>query len=311
MAYSELASVSVGDGIQTDFGTLLNPTARAFYVHHTVGGRPFDSTLVRNRTYSTLNDALKQCASGNGDTVFLLPGYAENISAADQMNNLVAGTNIVALGAGNNRGTLTWTTATATFLLDVANVTLKNVILNMDPGTGTTSVAAPMTISAAGCSLINCKVRTSTDANSLATVPLLLTDAADDCSIIDCRFFGATAGECTTQVDIAGADGLLIQNSVFHGASSSVTVGIVRFKTTAATNICLRENVYINKKASSQYAVTGVASVTGSSYNELFCYLDNSSTTMWGASPGLMHFYNPRTSNLAGEAGMLSTVVST
>jgi len=243
--------------------------------------------------------------------VFLLPGYAENVASADQMSNLVAGTNIVGLGAGNNRGTLTWTSATSSFLLDVANVSIKNVILNMDPGTGTTTVAAPMTISAAGCSLVNCKVRTATDANSLTTVPLLLTDAADDCSLVNCRFFGATAGECTTQVDIAGADNLLIQDCVFHAATSLTTVGTVRFKATAATNICLRRNVYINKKASSACAVTGVASVTGSSYDELFCYLDNTSTTMWVTSPGLMHFFNPRTSNLAGEAGMLSTVVST
>lgn len=310
MAYTDIEYRTLADGIQNQFGTWLNPGGRIFYVHHS-GGRTADISSIRDRTYSTLNAALGQCASGLGDTVAMLPGHAENITGADQMSGLVAGTNIVGLGWGNNRPTLTWTAAGSTFLLDVANVVIKNCILNMDPGTGTTTVTAPMTISAAGCGIVGCKVRTSTDANSLSTVPLLLTDAADDCTLLGNRFFGATAGECTTQVDIAGADNLLMEDNVFHGASSNVAVGIVRFKTTAATNICLRRNVYVNKKALSTAAVTGVASVTGSSYDELFCYLDNSSTTMWLTSPGLMHFFNPRTSNLAGEAGMLSTVVST
>ena len=149
------------------------------------------------------------------------------------------------------------------------------------------------------------------NANSLCTIPIALTDDADDCFLIGNRMFGATAGDCTTQVDIAGADRLVMVDNYFHAATSSTTVGTVRFKTTAATNIYLKDNCYVNKKAASACAVTGVASVTGVSHNELFCYLDNTSTTMWVTSPGLMAFFNPRVSNLAGEAGMLATVVST
>ena len=310
MAYSDLTYTNLADGLQTDWGTLLPPAGRAFYVHHS-GGRAYDPAQIRGRTYTALNDALRQCASGNDDTVFVLPGHAENIASADQMSALVAGTNIVGLGRGNNRPTFTWTAAGSTFLLDVANVTLTNMIFNMDPGTGSVTVTAPMTVSAAGCSILGCRMRTSTDANSLSTVPILVTDDGDYFTFNDNRMYGATAGECTTQLDIAGSDGLVMKDNTFLGATSSTTVGIVRFKATAATNIYLARNTYINKKAASAAAVTGVASVTGSSYNELFGYLDNTSTTMWVTSPGLMHFFNPRTSNLAGEAGMLSTVVST
>jgi hypothetical protein len=310
MGYTDIPFQDLHGGIQTQLGSWLQPGGRVFYVHHS-GGRSTDVLEVRSRTYSTLNAALGQCSSGNGDTVFLLPGHAENITGADQMNNLVAGTNICGIGFGDNRPTLTWTAAGATFLLDVANVMIKNIIMLMDPGTGTTTVTAPMTVSAAGCGIIGCRFRTSTDANSLSTVPLLLTDGADNFTFIENHMFGATAGECTTQMDIAGADNLIMKDNTFLGATSNTGVGIVRFKATAATNVCLMRNSYINKKALSTMAVTGVASVTGYSYNELFGYLDNSTTTMWGTSPGLMHFFNPRTSNLAGEAGMLSTVVST
>jgi hypothetical protein len=309
MSYSEISFQHMLDGIQTQYGVWMSPGARVFYVHHS-GGRSYDPTEVRGRTYSTLNSALQQCASGNGDTVIMLPGHAENITGADQMSGLVAGTNIIGLGWGNNRPALTWTASGSSFLLDVANVVIANTILNMDPGTGTTTVTAPMTISAAGCGLVNCRARTSTDSNSLSTVPVLLTDDANDCFLIGNRFYGATTGEHTTQVDIAGADRLVMKNNVFKGASSNTGVGIVRFKTTAATDIQLENNVYINKKASSTAAVTGVAGVSGSSLNELFGYLDTSSLTMWLTSPGLMHFREAYVSNVAGENGVIASTVS-
>ena len=143
------------------------------------------------------------------------------------------------------------------------------------------------------------------------TVGILLSDAADDCELIGNTIYGATAAECTTMVDIAGADRLYMAGNTIQGATSSTTVGVVRFKTTAATNIVLDRNFYANRKASSVHAVTGVAGVTGVSFEELFHMLDDAATLPWGTSNGSMAFYNARNVNLAGENGMLSTLVST
>lgn len=302
MAYTEVPYSVIKDGIQTQLGTMLSPGCRIYYVHHS-GGRDGDTDEVRFRTLSTLNAALTQCRSGMGDVVVVLEGHAESLASADALSGLVAGTKVVGLGHGNNRGTLTWTAAGSTVLLDVANVVLNNLILLMEPGTGSVAVTAPMTISAAGCGLVNCRVRTSTDANNKSTVPLLLTDDADDCFLIGNRFLGATAGECTTQVDIAGADRLVMKNNLFKGASSNTGVGIVRFKTTAAVDMWLENNVYINKKAASTAAVTGVAATSGISVNEHFHYLDTSSLTPWLTSTGLMSFHRPTVVNTAGETG--------
>jgi hypothetical protein len=293
---------TMGAGVLTDLGVWLSPGSRVVYVHHS-GGRAGDIDEIRTRTYTTLNSALLHCRSGMGDVVVVLEGHAESITTADQMSNLVAGTKIVGLGTGTLRPTFTWTATGSTFLLDVANVVLANCILNTEPGTGSVTVTAPMTMSAAGCGLVNCLVRCSTDANNKATVPLLLSDAADDCFLIDNRFYGATAGESTTLVDIAGADRLVMKGNMFKGASSNTAVGIVRFKATAATDVWLENNVYINKKAASTCAVTGVASTSGVSFNEHFAYLDTSSLTPWLTSTGLMTFHRPTVTNTAGEVG--------
>lgn len=309
MAYQELPYTQLADGIRNQLGTWVNSGARIYYVHNS-GGRAGDPAEITSRTLTTLNSALQQCRSGMGDVVVVLEGHAENITAADQMSGLVANTKIIGLGSGNGRPTFTWTTSGATFLLDVANVSITNCILNMDPGTGTTTVTAPMTVSAAGCAINGCTIRFSTDANSLSTTPLALSSCTDF-TFNNNVMYGATAGECTTAIDIVAADRLKMWGNHIAGATSSTGVGIVRFKTTASLHIDLRDNFYANRKALSTAAVTGLAGVSGVSHNELFHYLDNTSTTMWLTSPGIMAFFNPRTVNLAGESGMLSTVVST
>jgi hypothetical protein len=221
----------MGAGIRTEFGTLTPPGSRVAAYVRSSGGADYDDQNIITRMYTTLNQALGQCRSGKNDIVLVLPGHTENISSADQMSNLVAGTQIIGLGAGGSRPTFTWTAATSSFLLDVANVRLSNLILNMDPGTGTTTVAAPMTISAAGCQIAGCKIRMGTDANSKVTIGITTTAAADDLVINGCEIYGATAAECTTMIQFVGADRLQFNNNTVSGATSSASVGVIRFLT--------------------------------------------------------------------------------
>jgi hypothetical protein len=218
---------------------------------------------MEKRRFTTLNAALAACRSGNGDAVMVLPGHTENISSADQMSNLVAGTQIIGCGFGTTRPTFTWTAATSTFLLDVANVGLHDLILNMDPGTGTTTVAAPITISAAGCRISGCQIRMGTDANSKVTIGITTTAAADDLTMDNNFVYGATAAEATTGIQFVGADRLhFVGNRVFM-ATSSTSVGSIRFLTTASTNVMFLGNIVQNAKASSTIAMTGMAGLTG------------------------------------------------
>lgn len=310
--HSPLPLIGIGAGVRTTLGTHMPPGGQIVaYVRHTaVSG---DDNKIEEMRYPTLNAALNKCRSGAGDIVVVLPGHAENISSADQMSNLVAGTRIVGLGLGTNRPTFTWTAATATFLFDVANVSLHNCILEMagPPGSTTAlSVAAPITISAAGCAITGCLIRTSVDADQLATVPLKLTDTADDCAIVGCHFYGATAGESTTIIDLLGADRLYMEDVVVQAATSSTTVGVMRFAATAATNIVIRGCTFINRKAASVHAVTGVAALSGVVSDCDFGILNDSLLVAWVTKGDLM-FYRCQVVNLAGETGGAATPIST
>lgn len=316
MAIDNNANISTplfgsGVGVSTEFGTLIPPGGRlaAFVRATSVTG---EDKYKGYPIYTTLNGALAQCRSGQPDVVFVLPGHTENISAADQMSNLLAGTRIIGLGHGTNRPTFTWSAATATFLFDVANVSLQNCILEMagDPASTTAlSVAAPITVSAAGCSIRNCLIRTSVDADQLATIPITTTAAADDFVMDAVHMYGATAGESTTFVRLVGADRFVMNSCVLQGATSSTTVGVVQCITTASTNIVVRNSTFINRKAASVHAFTGLAACTGVVENCNFGILDN--TTLAGlVTPGDLMGFRCKTVNLAGEQGGETSTVS-
>lgn len=293
---------------------------KVFAVHHSgaaaLTGLPSGLASNVDGFFTTVDAALNACRSGYADRVLCLPRHAENIATADAWASLGTKTDVhvVSMGEGVSAATFTWSAAGSTLLMDAAGFAIKGCNFQMagpDVGGSALTVAAPITISAVGCRLENNWGHFGVDADQLVTIGITTTAAADRLVLKKNKFFGATTAECTTFMDLIGCDDLVMEDNVFQGATSAVGVGIVRFATTASLGISLARNTYINKKALSTAAVTGLAGVTGVSRDEMFHYLDDTSTTPWITSPGLMCFYNPRVTNLAGEVGMIATVVST
>lgn len=308
--YPGMPSVKLGSGVQTEIGTLVPPGSTvAAYVHHTGAAVTNDQDIAR-KTLTTLNAALKLCRSGKGDVVMVLPGHAENISSADQMSNLVAGTTIIGCGQNGLRPTFTWTTATSTFLFDVANCTFKNLIFNCDPGTGTTTVAAPITVSAAGITIDSCKFRMGTDANSIVTIGLTTTAGATDLNITNCEFYAATAATPTTMIQFVGAVRLKMVGCTVVGATSAVGVGVVRFLTTASTDIKVFDCIFKNNLASSTAAVTGMAGVSGEADYVNMSVLSGGASA-WGTVASMNFGPNVTATNTVGHRGAVFGTAST
>jgi len=289
------------------YGITIPPTAHVAAFVCSNGLPDNVDSFVKKNLVTSLNDALARCEADRQNFVFVLPTHTESVASADAMDNLVAGTQIIGVGDGVDRPTFTWSVAGSTFLLDQDCVSIVNCRLHLEPGTGTVTVAAPITVSGDGCKIAGCSIRFSTDANNKVTQAFTVT--GDDFSFIDNHCYGATAGECTAFMDANAAHRLTLIGNYIAGATSNTAVGLLRFVTAASLNVYLKDNVYINRKALSTCCVTGLAAVSGISIGESFNYLDTSSLTPWLTSTGIMHFHRPSVTNTAGETG--SEVVGT
>jgi hypothetical protein len=179
------------------------------------------------------------------------------------------------VGAGNLRPTFTWTAATATFLFDVANTRLANCRLFMAGSRSSTTalaVAAPITVSAAGCAIVGCEIDFGVDADQIVTVGITTTAAGDDFVFQGNECIGATAAECTTFLRLVGADRAKILDNVITGATSNVVIGLVQFITTDSTFVRIERNHIRNNKAASSACVSVSAGATSSSgwVNDLY-----------------------------------------
>lgn len=308
--HSSLPRLLAGAGIQTELGTLIPDGQVVAYVHSSgvSDGMPQG---IAERLYTTINSALALCRASKGDIVVVLPGHAENVSAADSWSNLVAGTRIVGLGTGNLRPTFTWTAAASTVLFNVANVSLTGCILNLcSTGNAGVTVAAPITISAAGCTIANCDIFFGGDADDIVTIGITTTAAADDLCLANLMCYGATTAECTTFLRLVGTDRLRMLGCVIDGATSSTTVGVLQMLTTAPTQVYIDGCTFVNRKAASAHAATGMAAATGVVKNCAFGILDNA-TLQGFDTEGDLQFFNCTVANLAGEAGAAKAPAST
>lgn len=267
---------------------------------------------ISSRSYTSVNAALAQCVTARGDYIYVLPGYTENITA-DAWSNLAAtAVTVVGLGRGTNRPQFTWTAAGSTMLFDTANFRLQNCNLYMaGPLASVTAltVTAPITVSAAGCAIEDCFVQFGVDADQLVTIGVTTTAAADYFEFNRNTCFGDTAAECTTFLQLVGADWLRMYDTVIQGATSSTTVGVVRFLTTASLGVDVDRCTFQNYKASSVHAVTGMAGCTGSVKNSRFGIL-NDSLLVGYVTPSTQQF-GCLVTNLAGENAGAMTPVST
>lgn len=216
--------------------------------------------------FTSINAALATVRNNRSDNIIALPGHTDTISAADSWSNLGSngGVNIYGLGEGNNQATIAFTAAAATILFDQPNLRLDGFRINMEPTTGTVNVAAPITVSAAGCRIRNNRIFFGTDANNKVTIGITTTAAADDFTFEDNQAYGAALATCTTFLRIVGGARARILRNTLVGGTTAAAVGLIQNLTTAATNALIEGNNVHNNAASSTACITwALANSTG------------------------------------------------
>jgi len=228
---------------------------KAFYVGNRTG-LPSSKGKDPDHPFASVAAALPWCQDGRGDAIRILPGHVEAIDAADKWSNLAA-TNVLVegWGYGNQRPIIRWSAAGATLLMDKAGFVIRNCRLQMagDPAaTAALTVAAPLTMSAAGCGIAGCDWQVGVDADQIVTVAVTTTAAADDCFIEDNYIVGDPTAEITaagTVIRLVGADRMKIRRNVISAALATDTDGLIESLTTASLDLDISDN-YFNSSGS-------------------------------------------------------------
>jgi hypothetical protein len=217
------------------------PTGQEFYVHNGTGsdGNPGTKQLP----FKTLDYAIGRCTStsttyAGSDTIYLLPGHAENVATAGAITCDVIGVTIIGLGKGNARPTFTWSATAGTWLITAASVTVKNIICKASID----SVVTGISISAAGCTL------DAVDFIETSSVQMLIfiqtAAGADQLTIQNCRQTQLSAGS-DKWIDLIGCDDLVFKNNNIQVKAATHVLG-----GTTTESLC----VYIANNVISNYA---------------------------------------------------------
>ena len=306
---SEIPLVAERTAVRTPFGVLLPPGGRvAAYVGSQTDANDFyaDGRLL----VSTLNAGLARCRPGGNDYVIVKDGHSENISSADQMSNLVAGTRIVAEG----NCTFTFTATAASFLVDVDDV--KLIGLKFDC-TGVDNLVAPMTVTGARCSITDCEFILQDGSNGALKGVELSGTAADGFVFARNKMLSADQADPLTSgaLVIAGAsDNIEVVGNYISAASPGDTVGLIDV-TAAATNLRIYENDLLqleSTNAADALIIDNVAATGMVSKNRIRLSENNapaSSGVSIGASADIGLFDNLVTA--ANASGALSPAADT
>lgn len=211
--------------------------------------------------FSTIDYAVGQCLANRGDTIYVLPGHAENITAAAGIDADIAGIEIVGIGSGTNRPTLTFTTVvTADIDVDAANITFKNFIFD---ATSLDNVTMPIDVNAAGCKFIDCEFLL---ADSGAQAAGMVTSGSDETKFINCIFRGSSDTGCNQAIEFTGTpNGCELIGCTIYGDFANAGV----YGTGAMTNFIMVGNSIKNLQ-SGDHAVEFTGNVTGYADNNLF-----------------------------------------
>ena len=78
--------------------------------------------------FATIDYAVGMCTASQGDVIYVMPGHAEVVSAAGDLDLDVIGISVVGLGNGSLQPTVTLDTAdTADVDVDAADITVENI----------------------------------------------------------------------------------------------------------------------------------------------------------------------------------------
>jgi hypothetical protein len=233
-------------------------------VNSVVGSNGYPGTW--DQPFATLAFAAAYPNLAIGDTIVLMEGHSEAVTAAAGIALATAGVNIVGLGTGTGVPTINFTTATtATMSITGAYAYINNIKFTC----GIASQVKMFTLGAKSIIFQGCQFAEGT-ATGLSFIDLvgIVANAVDGLKILDSYFTNPTNGNMTHAIGLNTVqDGIEIARNYINGNFS--LSGIHNVTGQIVTNLNLHDNYVKNSKAATP-ALNFVSAVTGAAYRNGF-----------------------------------------
>lgn len=246
-------------------GFEVPPIIRQMPIAQTANGNVYwvDSTASSTGNYgtklrpcATITTALALCTANKGDIIFVGSKHVETVTAAGGINVNVAGVSIIGVQNGDDRPTITFSTATtASMTITAANVTIKGLV----GVAGINALANPIDIAngADGCTV---EVHWRDPSNSIEAVRAIRATTVNRLKVY-LRYEGRTGGSsCVNAIRLNGCNEVHIAAD-FYGKAST---GWVEFITAACTGVRITGQMY--NSGTTNYTKDVVDTVTGSKW---------------------------------------------
>lgn len=268
--------------------------------------------------FATILYALTQCTANRGDIIFVKAGHSESIANATTLTMGVAGVAIVGLGAGSNRPTLTFTTATtANIPITAANMSIQNFLFRANFADIASVFTATSTNTPTDFAVENCEFR---DLSSILNFVAIITGNATANSMSGLRFannrissLGTTAATTAIKI-LEAADRVTILDNYGNWAVLNDTAAILSASTFQITNLDFGRNVLQRPNTSSTGGsfISGSGNAwTGHCYDNRMWQVDASAgiwiATGHGAALGFHENYSPIT-GAVDKSGLINPV---
>ena len=287
--------------MQELLGLLEGTTGNTFYVSSTASTSSASNTgKAPDEALLTIDAAIGKCTANNGDRIVVMPNHAESVTAASGITCDVAGVEIVGLGRGTSRPTITFSTSTAaTVVMSAANVRWHNFhfVNTMDA----LVVAFPVT--AAWCGFYDCTFEDDGTDNTVHWITL--SADADYFEIDDCTNLGTDTAGNTGFITMAAASGVKIRRLISNGDFSAANIDM----SAAAADVLIEDCALENANAV-DVCIEGFAAATGwIRYNTMRIATDGQVTAI--NTVGALSLFENYQVNNDGETGLLVGTAST
>lgn len=236
-------------------------TGNIYWVSSVIGTNSSGLGVTPDAPLASLAYALANYGTANNyDRFYLMPGHAESISAAGGITAGNAGVEIIGMGLGSNKATLSFANTAATIAVTAANVTFRNIRV-----TSTVDEMVKMfNISAPGCTLDGVDHFETTSCQTIQFA--FTTTAADDLTIQNCRHYQATAaGSAQKWIELIGADrARIVDNTFILAMNNAATTATITSTGTAPVGIEIARNTIVQTGGTTQVsAILLMAATSG------------------------------------------------